>query len=238
MPLVTAPTPPRPEAPPAGRRPARATLLVSLLWAGLALSVNAEPAGDGHGHGHGHGHGQAAGCASGAAGDGACAGRGAGRKASPAGAGIPAPTDGRTAVPILAPMAERLKTHMRSHLAQVQAAVAALSAGDFVALEQAAGALAGGPGHGGGHGGGRGHQGGPGAAFRKVAPGFTARAGDFHQSAEQLREAARAGDGPAAQQALAGTLSHCVACHAAYRLETVDRATWRTLNAEAAARGP
>ena len=59
------------------------------------------------------------------------------------------------------------------------------------------------------------------------AEGFTERALEFHRRADAIGEAARAHDGAAALQATAHTLEACTACHAAYRQDVVDAATWQ-----------
>jgi hypothetical protein len=123
-------------------------------------------------------------------------------------------------------MAEHQKQNMREHLAAVQAIIAAL---------------------------GRGHMGGVATASARIGysqsmgqmcqhigaatPGFTIMALNFHHTADGIGEAARQGDRAGVLTALDGTLQTCVGCHATYRQEIVDEATWKRLTAEAAA-GP
>jgi hypothetical protein len=57
----------------------------------------------------------------------------------------------------------------------------------------------------------------------------------FHRTADGIAVAARSGDRKAVLAALDTTLQACVGCHAAYRQEIVDQATWDRLAAEAAA---
>ena len=68
-----------------------------------------------------------------------------------------------------------------------------------------------------------------------ATPGFTAMALNFHHTADTIGEAARRGDRAAVLAALDRTLQTCVGCHATYRQEIVDEATWKRLTAEAAA---
>ncbi len=51
----------------------------------------------------------------------------------------------------------------------------------------------------------------------------------FHRTADTIADAAQRGDRKAATAALAATLSTCVGCHAAYRQQVVDEATWQRL---------
>ncbi len=59
------------------------------------------------------------------------------------------------------------------------------------------------------------------------ADGFTEMALDFHRRADAIGEAARAHDGPAVLHATSNTLQACTGCHAMYRQEVVDAATWQ-----------
>lgn len=59
------------------------------------------------------------------------------------------------------------------------------------------------------------------------AEGFTELALDFHRRADAIGAAARAHDGPAVLRATSNTLQACTACHAAFRQEVVDVATWQ-----------
>jgi len=59
------------------------------------------------------------------------------------------------------------------------------------------------------------------------AAGFTEMALDFHRRADAIGEAARAHDGPAVLRATSNTLQACTGCHAVFRQEVVDVATWQ-----------
>lgn len=58
------------------------------------------------------------------------------------------------------------------------------------------------------------------------ADGFTEAALDFHRRAVAIGEGARAHDGPATLRATAHTLEACTGCHATYRQEVMDAASW------------
>ncbi len=60
------------------------------------------------------------------------------------------------------------------------------------------------------------------------APGFTALALEFHERADTIGVAARAEDSAAVLRATSDTLKACTSCHATYRQEVVDAATWQT----------
>ena len=59
------------------------------------------------------------------------------------------------------------------------------------------------------------------------ADGFTELALDFHRRADQIGVAARAHDGPGVLRATSSTLQVCTTCHATYRQDVVDAATWQ-----------
>jgi cytochrome c556 len=59
------------------------------------------------------------------------------------------------------------------------------------------------------------------------AEGFTELALEFHRRADAIGEAARAHDGPEVLRATSTTLEACTSCHASYRQEVVDAATWQ-----------
>jgi hypothetical protein len=59
------------------------------------------------------------------------------------------------------------------------------------------------------------------------APGFTELALDFHRRADAIGQAARAKDGPAVLRATAHTLQACTGCHATWRQDVMDAATWQ-----------
>jgi cytochrome c556 len=131
--------------------------------------------------------------------------------------------DGRAALPLLPMMAEHQKQNMREHLAAVQGIVAALGRDDMDAVARAASRI--------------GYSEAMGRTCEHMgaaAPAFTERALDFHRTADTIGAAARRGDRSAVLTALDRTLQACVGCHAAYRQEIVDEATWRRLVAAAA----
>jgi hypothetical protein len=58
------------------------------------------------------------------------------------------------------------------------------------------------------------------------APGFTEAALEFHHTADTIVSAARQHDLAAVMGALGSTLQTCTGCHASFRQEVVDEATW------------
>jgi len=123
-------------------------------------------------------------------------------------------------------MAEHQKAQMRSHLGAVQEIVAALAKNDFAAVE---------------------------AATKKIgysdsmatmcthmgagAPGFTPTAIQFHRTADTIGAAAAKKDRAAVLDALNATLTTCVGCHATYKQQIVDQATWTKLTSMPAPAG-
>lgn len=129
--------------------------------------------------------------------------------------------DTRTPLPLTAMMAEHQKRNMRDHLAAVQEIVAALGADDMAAVEAAARRI--------------GYSDSMAQMCQHMgagAPGFTERALAFHRSADAVADAARRGDRAAVTTALAATLSTCVGCHATYRQQVVDAASWQRLTTQ------
>lgn len=59
------------------------------------------------------------------------------------------------------------------------------------------------------------------------ADGFTELALEFHRRADAIGVAARAHDGAEVLRATSHTLEACTSCHASYRQEVVDAATWQ-----------
>ena len=138
----------------------------------------------------------------------------------------PASMDRRMPLPLLAMMAEHQKQNMREHLMAVQGIVAAISRDDMDGVAKAAGRI--------------GYSESMGQMCEHMgaaAPGFTERALNFHHAADTIGEAARRGDRPAVLTALDRTLQACVGCHAAFRQEIVDEATWQRLTKAAASSG-
>jgi len=134
--------------------------------------------------------------------------------------------DSRSPLPLLAMMAEHQKQNMREHLMAIQAIVAAIARDDLDGVTTAASRI--------------GYSESMGQMCEHMgaaAPGFTERALDFHRTADTIGEAARRGDRPAVLTALDRTLQACVGCHATYRQEVVDEATWQRLTRAAAPSG-
>lgn len=126
--------------------------------------------------------------------------------------------DGRKPLPLLAIMADHQKQNMREHLAAMEGIVAALARDDMEGVVQAARPL------------------GLTEAMAEMcqhmgaaAPDFTAMALKFHRTADTIVDAARHRDRAGVLKALDRTLQTCVGCHATYRQEVVDEATWQRL---------
>jgi hypothetical protein len=134
--------------------------------------------------------------------------------------------DQRTPLPLPAMMAEHQKQNMREHLAAIQGIVAAIGRDDMDGVAKAASGI--------------GYSEAMGQMCEHMgaaAPGFTPLALNFHHTADTIGEAARRGDRSAVLTALDRTLQACVGCHAAYRQEVVDEATWQRLTRAAAPSG-
>lgn len=61
------------------------------------------------------------------------------------------------------------------------------------------------------------------------AAGFTELALDFHKRADKIGEAAKAKDKDAVLAATSNTIQACTGCHAAFKQQVVDAATWQKL---------
>jgi hypothetical protein len=123
--------------------------------------------------------------------------------------------DTRTAVPLLAMMASHQKENMRDHLLAVQEIVLAAAAADFEEIERAAGRI--------------GYSDEMGRMCTHVgagAPGFTEAALAFHHTADSIAGASRERDLAKVLGALGATLRTCTGCHASFRQDVVDEATW------------
>jgi cytochrome c556 len=133
--------------------------------------------------------------------------------------------DSRRALPLPPMMADHQKKNMREHLAAVQEIIAATASDDFVAVERAAGRI------------GYSEQMAQMCAHMgAAAPGFTEQALTFHRMADTIAVAARQHDREGVLRALSNTLQTCTACHAAWKQEVVDDATWsRTTEGDPAA---
>ncbi len=144
--------------------------------------------------------------------------------AEPAIAGSHAPRasgeggDNRMPVRLLSMMAEHQKENMRDHLVAVQQIIAALSADDFAGIAKAAGRI--------------GHSDEMARMCTHMGaatPGFSELALNFHRTADTIAEAAKNNDRSGVLTALDKTLQTCTGCHAAFKQEVVDAATWKEL---------
>lgn len=129
--------------------------------------------------------------------------------------------DARKPVPLVPAMALHQKENMRDHLAAVQEITAALGKDDLAGAAKAARRLGSSE---------------PMARMcshmGKGAPGFMEQALAFHAAADRIEEAARAGDRSRVIVELGATLEHCTSCHAVWRQQIVDDATWDALSVE------
>jgi Cytochrome C' len=126
--------------------------------------------------------------------------------------------DTRTPVPLLPMMANHQKQNMRDHLVAVQEITSALAIDDFAAIERAARRI------------GFSEQMGQMCTHMGAgAAGFTEQALNFHHTADTIAAAAQQRDRVAVTRALGATLQTCTSCHATFRQEIVDEATWNRL---------
>jgi len=126
--------------------------------------------------------------------------------------------DRRQPVPLLPMMAHHQKENMRDHLVAVQEIVGAIAMSDFAGVERAANRI-----------GFSDQMGRMCDHMGAGAPGFSKQAIDFHQTADRIAAAARAGDGAVALRELSATLQACTSCHATWKQQVVDEATWQRL---------
>jgi hypothetical protein len=124
--------------------------------------------------------------------------------------------DGRRPVPLQPMMAWHQKQNMMDHLVAVQRVTDGLAREDWDAIAAASAQIGISP------------------QMQRMcehmgagAEGFTELALEFHRRADTIAEAARAHDGPGVLRATATTLEACTSCHAAYRQDVVDAATWQ-----------
>ncbi|MDP1826139.1 MAG: hypothetical protein Q8L48_22930 [Archangium sp.] len=130
--------------------------------------------------------------------------------------------DSRKPVPLLPMMANHQKQNMRDHLVAVQEIIAALATDDYAAIEKAAGRI------------GFSEQMGQMCNHMGAgAPGFTEQALNFHHTADGIAAAARAKDKAKVMSGLSATLQTCTACHATWKQQVVDEATWQQATATA-----
>jgi cytochrome c556 len=123
--------------------------------------------------------------------------------------------DSRTPVPLVPMMAHHQKEQMRGHLESVQGVVEALARSDFAAAEKAARSM------------GFSEQMGMMCQHMGAgAPGFSEQALKFHHAADRMADAAHRKDRAATLKRLQETLQTCTACHATYRQQVVDQATY------------
>lgn len=129
-----------------------------------------------------------------------------------------APLDKRVPLPLLPHMAEHQKANMRDHLAAVQEILTALSTNDFPGIERAASRI--------------GYTEQMGQMCEHMgagAAGFTQMALNFHRTADTITASAKARDSAATMKAVSATLQTCVGCHATYRQQIVNEATWNRI---------
>jgi len=113
-------------------------------------------------------------------------------------------------------MALHQKENMRDHLLAVQEIVVALSNEDYAGVEKAARRI------------------GYSETMAQMcthmgagAPGFTEQGIAFHRAADGIVEAARQGDRQRVLAELGATLATCTSCHAKWKQQVVDDATWQ-----------
>lgn len=130
--------------------------------------------------------------------------------------------DTRAPLPLLPMMANHQEQNMRDHLLAVQEIVTAVGSEDYAAVERAAGRI------------GFSEQMGQMCTHMGAgAPGFTEKALAFHHTADRIAVAARAKDRARVLSELGATLETCTSCHAAWKQQVVDEATWTRLTSAA-----
>lgn len=140
--------------------------------------------------------------------------------------GVLAALDTRKPVPLVPMMANHQKQNMRDHLVAVQEIVTSVAAGDFAAIEKAAGRI------------GYSEQMGTMCTHMGAgAPGFTEAALKFHHTADSIAEAAKQKDAQAVLTALSVTLAACTSCHSTFKQEVVDDTTWASVAKQPAPTG-
>jgi hypothetical protein len=124
--------------------------------------------------------------------------------------------DHRTPVPLQPMMAWHQKQNMMEHLVVIQRITEGLAREDWEEIARASALIESSP------------------QMEEMcqhmgagAEGFTEMALDFHRRADAIGVAARAQDGPAVLRATSNALQACTGCHAAFRQEVVDPATWQ-----------
>lgn len=123
--------------------------------------------------------------------------------------------DSRRPVPLLPMMAWHQKQNMQEHLVAIQRITDALAREDWDAVRTAAAAIGTSP------------------EMQRMCnhmgagvDGFTEVALDFHRRADGIADAVATKNVSAVLRATSATLQACIGCHATYRQEVVDAATW------------
>jgi|RhiMetdeSRZDD1v2_1073273.scaffolds.fasta_scaffold323941_2 hypothetical protein len=126
--------------------------------------------------------------------------------------------DSRQPVPLLPRMANHQKQNMRGHLEAVQGIIFGLAQNDFNSIEKAAQSM------------------GLTNETKQMcemmgagAKGFSERAIDFHQSADQIAGFAKKRDARGVLTSLNLTLNQCTGCHATYKQKIVNQAAWEAI---------
>lgn len=124
--------------------------------------------------------------------------------------------DNRSPVPLQPMMAWHQKQNMMAHLQAIEGIVNAVASEDWDGVAAAAAPIESSP------------------QMQQMcqhmgagADGFTDMALEFHKRADKIALAARAKDSAGVLKATAHTLKACNNCHAAYRQDVVDAATWQ-----------
>jgi hypothetical protein len=135
--------------------------------------------------------------------------------------------DPRAPVPLQPMMAWHQKQNMQEHLVAIQRITDGLAREDWEEVSAGAGLIASSPQmqmqceH-----------------MGAGAEGFTAAALDFHRRADGIVAAAEARDATKTLAATADTLAACTGCHAKYRQDVVDAATWEARTGSTMDHGP
>lgn len=124
--------------------------------------------------------------------------------------------DPRTPVPLQPMMAWHQKQNMQAHLVAIMGIVAALEKEDWKAVAKSAGEIGFSP-----------QMGRMCQHMGAGAKGFTKLALEFHHRADGIAKAAKTKDTKAVLRATAHTLQACTSCHATFRQDVVDAATWQ-----------
>lgn len=130
--------------------------------------------------------------------------------------------DGRLPVPLQPMMAWHQKQNMMEHLGAIQRIVGGLATEDWDEIAGASEVI------------------GLSTQMQTMcermgqgAPGFLDLALEFHRRADNIGDAARRQDRRAVLDAASSTLQACTACHATFRQDVVDAATWKERTTEA-----